>query len=100
VRSLHPGLLAQLVADMPATTRRLLGLRELLPSANVSGLVAARPQLLLAQTQDVADAISRLQQALRVPAVDRCVCVGVGVGGAGSSCIAGCCGARSCTITS
>lgn len=48
-----------------------MGLRELLPAANISRLVASRPQLLLQETGEVAAAVEDLQQLLQVEHVDR-----------------------------
>jgi len=50
-----------------------MGLKELLPAANISRLVASRPQLLLQETREVAAAVEDLQQLLQVEHVDRWV---------------------------
>jgi hypothetical protein len=68
---LRPALLAGLTADLAATSSRLLALRELLPAANVSRLVAERPQLLLQDSSEVQQAVQALQQLLRVERVDK-----------------------------
>lgn len=70
---LQPSLLAALTSDLNTTSSRLLGLRELLPDANVSALVAARPQLLLQDTAEVQSSVTALQRLLGVEHVDRCV---------------------------
>lgn len=70
---LQPSLLAALTSDLSTTSSRLLGLRELLPDANVSALVAARPQLLLQDTAEVQASVAALQQLLGVEHVDRLV---------------------------
>jgi hypothetical protein len=56
---------------MQATSSRLLALRELLPAANVSAMVSARPQLLLQATAELHAAVASLQQQLHVQRVDR-----------------------------
>lgn len=68
---LQPSLLAALTADLNTTSSRLLGLRELLPDANVSALVAGRPQLLLQDTAEVQSSVTALQRLLGVDHVDR-----------------------------
>lgn len=64
IQRLQPSLLAALTSDLQTTSRRLLDLRELLPAANVSALVARRPQLLLQDTADVKAAVAALQRLL------------------------------------
>lgn len=71
LHSLHPSLVAGLASDMQATSSRLLALRELLPAANVSAMVSARPQLLLQATAELHAAVASLQQQLHVQRVDR-----------------------------
>lgn len=64
IQRLQPSLLAALTSDLQTTSRRLLDLRELLPAANVSALVARRPQLLLQDTADVKAAVAALRRLL------------------------------------
>ncbi|WIA20357.1 hypothetical protein OEZ85_006188 [Tetradesmus obliquus] len=70
---LQPGLLAGLTSDLAVTSSRLLALRELLPAANVSRVVAERPQLLLQDSSEVQQAVEVLQQLLHVERVDKLV---------------------------
>lgn len=53
IPKLKPDLLAGLTADLTTTSARLIALRDLLPAANVSRVVAERPQLLLQDTSEV-----------------------------------------------
>ena len=45
--SLKPALLAAILRDTPAVAQRCVGLREALPFANVSRMVASQPSILL-----------------------------------------------------
>jgi hypothetical protein len=85
IQRLQPSLLSALTADLQVTSSRLLALRELLPQANVSAVVAGRPQLLLQETAEVQQAVQALQQLLGVQQVDRWVlmwrCPRLGGGG-------------------
>ena len=65
--------MAALTADLQTTSSRLLCLLELLPEANISRLVAGRPQLLLQEPGEVGAAVQELQQLLGVDHVDRWV---------------------------
>jgi hypothetical protein len=74
---LQPSLLATLTSDLQVTSSRLLGLKQLLPKANVSAIVASRPTLLLQDTAEVQQSIEALQELLQVghpEQLDRCVC--------------------------
>ena len=44
--SLKPALLAAILRDTPAVAERCVGLREALPFANVSRMVASQPSIL------------------------------------------------------
>lgn len=63
-------MLLELLRDPGATAARLVALRELLPRANVSALVAGHPKLLLSlSVEQVAAKLAELR-ALLGPAVD------------------------------
>lgn len=72
IQRLQPSLLAALTSDLQATSSKLLALRELLPEANVSAVVAGRPQLLQQEAAEVQQAVTALQKLLGVKHVDRC----------------------------
>lgn len=64
--SLRPKLLAPLVKDLNRMPGRLIALRETLPGANVSTLVAGAPQVLLRTEGELRTAVARLKELMSI----------------------------------
>jgi len=61
LHALRAPLVLELLRDLPGVARRLLQLRELLPGADVSGMVARAPELLLrTPIDDLSSAVAAL----------------------------------------
>ncbi|KIZ03573.1 hypothetical protein MNEG_4388 [Monoraphidium neglectum] len=64
--SLRPQLVAPLVRDLEQLPGRMIALRELLPSANISAVVAAAPQVLLKGEDELRAAVAALRRLMAV----------------------------------
>lgn len=71
IPKLRPEILGALVRDLNVTSGKMLALRELLPQANVSRVVAERPQLLMQDSSEVAAAVEQLKKLLNLDSVDK-----------------------------
>ncbi|KAI8473756.1 MAG: hypothetical protein J3K34DRAFT_164915 [Monoraphidium minutum] len=64
IAGLRPALVAPLVRDLEQLPGRLIALRELLPGANISALVAGAPQILLKREDELRAAVAGLKALL------------------------------------
>lgn len=68
-----PQLLGDLLRSPELLPLRLIALRELLPGANVSSMVAQEPRLLMRPTDELAGAVQQLRELLKVDHIDQWV---------------------------
>jgi hypothetical protein len=70
LQRMTPQLLGDLLRSPELLPLRLIALRELLPGANVSSMVAQQPQLLMRPTDELAGAVQQLRELLKVDHID------------------------------
>jgi hypothetical protein len=72
VTTMKASLLTALLQDVDHLPAKLIALRDVFPTANVSALVASKPSILLATAPDVERSAAQLKGLLQVDSIDRC----------------------------